>query len=76
MFLSICDKSTRHIARKTKVIDMDIGIEIPLVRWANDVTGRYRQILTDSEGHILVDKKKGKVLSKIFKGNIKFEFMG
>jgi hypothetical protein len=70
MFLSIRHKPLRIEALKHFVIDKDTGEKIERVIWANDETGRYRQILLDDNGKIIVDYKKGNVKSKIFTGNI------
>ena len=70
MFLSVRDKSTMRLAFRAKVINKDTKEEIPRVIWANEETGRYRQILADGKGKFLINKERTAVISKIFKGNI------
>lgn len=69
-FLSAHHKPMREQVMQTEVIDLTTGEKIPRVIWANDETGRYRKILTDDTGKILVDYCKNRVMSKIFTGQI------
>jgi hypothetical protein len=57
------------IARKTEVINKDTGEKIPRVIWANDETGRYRQILADENGIVLYSPAKPAVMKwRVTKG--------
>lgn len=69
MFLSILDESTMTEALRHEVIDKNTGHPIPLVIWANDETGEYRQYLLDENEALFLDEKEH-VASKIFTGNI------
>lgn len=75
MFISAHYAPTRLLARRTHVINKDTGQEITRVIWSNDETGRYRQYLTNEKGEVLLNKERTKVLSKIFKANIKLELI-
>lgn len=68
MFLSIRHKPHRAEALKTEVFNKDTGKKIPRVIWANDETGRYRQLLVDENGRFIVEVDH--IKSKIFTGNI------
>ena len=71
MFLSVRNKATQKIALQYKVVDMDTGKDIPHVVWANDTTGRYRQLIVDENQRYVRDGNKKRAVSKIFKGNIR-----
>jgi hypothetical protein len=61
----------REEAHNSSLIDLNTGKKIPRVIWANDETGRYRQILVDENGKYLLNPDKTEILSKVFKGRIK-----
>ncbi len=73
MFLSVRHKPHIPEAFNYEVINKETGEKIPRVIWANDETGRYRQMLTDETGNILVThsgefetfrrKRNGKIVS-------------
>lgn len=75
MFLSIRHKPHLAAALKIEVINRDTGEKIPRVIWANDETGRYRQLLADENGIILANTKRTAALSKIFTGNIELRWI-
>jgi hypothetical protein len=77
MFLSARHKPMMKEAREVVVVNMDTGEKIPRVIWANDETGRYRQLLENQFGNIFVECVKGRkgyrfqMATKVFSGNIK-----
>ena len=68
MFLSVRHKPIQKEALLHYVVDRKTGERIPMVIWANDETGAYRQILTDDTGRIIIEGDHAK--SKIFRGEI------
>ena len=69
MFLSVRHKPHMKIALNTEVINKDTGEKIPRVIWANDETGRYRQMLADEKGNILYIPDKPAVMKwRVTKG--------
>ena len=70
MFLSVRLKHLAKEAMRHTVVDKNTGKEIPRVIWADEKTGRYRQVQTDEDGNILRNKNETEVLSRICKGNI------
>lgn len=71
MFLSVRHSAMVNEARKYRVVDRDTGKEIPRVVWANDETGRYRQLLIGDDGRFLLNERKDAIQSRIFSGKIK-----
>jgi len=78
MFLSARHKPMAKEAMTCQLVDMNSGEKIPRVVWANDETGRYRQVLQPDENGNMVEEYKNKrgkisfrVRSRVFTGNIK-----
>ena len=69
-FLSIENPSTRKEAICHKVFDSDTGEEIPRVVWADDETGEYCQLMTDSGGNFLLEEDGVEILRRVGWGNI------